>query len=321
MLLLVTLIAEVADNLRELKIDVADRARFLLAVGETVLIVLFVAFEGADITLRNISFRSSQHQLGAARRTYNELVRSSDSELISTRRATAMWVHGSVQGAVVRAQAAVAQTFANLPQLVARLSPTSGEGTRRELTELQDKLDETLLDLSASVREKAKELWPEHQELPLRPALEKVCGAGAELQVSPDLDWSDVDTSAGLRDLATIAQLRTTKRRLGVQSRYDIVRIVEEAIINARKHGSTKEHVTVTLADETIEITVVNNGSPLSTSYQAGLGQAVMNEIVARRSGTWSLRDSPEGVTFTASFSVEVTTLEQLARALMSNKA
>lgn len=287
-----------------------------LLLAETAGLVVMVVVIAIDLYLRLRDVQQKTVALKASIATNRSITRAADSEVMSVRRGVAMWVHGTVQSAVIAARTSSIAAFESFRSNSADSEKVDLGLARRSIDELESRLNEILSDLSGVVRERARELWPEHRELPLKPALDKIGGPTAVIHLTPALDWSDVNTDEIEPSREKVRELRETKKRLSVQSRYEVVRIVEEALNNGRKFGSTRESVVVNLDHHTISIEVANNGARLDPEYKPGLGLAVIAEIATRRNGTWSIRNLPQGVMTKARFEVDVAGLDEIASSL-----
>ena len=84
-----------------------------------------------------------------------------------------------------------------------------------------------------------------------------------------------------------------------IQQRYSIYRIVEEAVANAeKKPTTTKIAVDISIPEDQIIVTVVDDGSPKTETLIAGLGMHLIDTYTLLHGGTWALSNIKGGVQF-----------------------
>ena len=84
-----------------------------------------------------------------------------------------------------------------------------------------------------------------------------------------------------------------------IQQRYSIYRIIEEAVANAEKKPSTtKIAVDISIPEDQIIVTVVDDGSPKTENLIAGLGMHLIDTYTLLHGGTWALSNIKDGVQF-----------------------
>lgn len=84
-----------------------------------------------------------------------------------------------------------------------------------------------------------------------------------------------------------------------IQQRYSIYRIIEEAVANAEKKPSTtKISVDISIPQDLIIITVVDDGASKSEDFVAGLGTRLIDTYTMLHGGTWALSNVAHGVQF-----------------------
>ena len=84
-----------------------------------------------------------------------------------------------------------------------------------------------------------------------------------------------------------------------IQQRYSIYRIIEEALANAEKKPSTtKIAVDISIPQDQIIVTVIDDGSPKSETLIAGLGMHLIDTYTSLHGGTWELSNISNGVQF-----------------------
>jgi signal transduction histidine kinase len=90
-----------------------------------------------------------------------------------------------------------------------------------------------------------------------------------------------------------------------IQQRYAIYRIVEEAVANAEKKPSTtKINVDISIPEDQIIISVIDDGSPVGESVEAGLGTRLIDTYSLLHKGSWHLKNISKGVEFRCVFPV-----------------
>ena len=90
-----------------------------------------------------------------------------------------------------------------------------------------------------------------------------------------------------------------------IKQRYAIYRIVEEAVSNAEKKASATEiTVDISIPDEHIIITVIDNGESVSDLPAPGLGMRLIDSFTLLHGGSWNISNIPEGVQFQCIFPV-----------------
>lgn len=103
--------------------------------------------------------------------------------------------------------------------------------------------------------------------------------------------------AAGFREhtgTAVTLSLPGTERPLRFEARQAILRVVQESMTNALKHGkATRLHVELRLSESTLRLFVRNNGRPIDTLHY-GFGLTAMQHRVERLGGSLSV-SSEEG--------------------------
>jgi signal transduction histidine kinase len=90
-----------------------------------------------------------------------------------------------------------------------------------------------------------------------------------------------------------------------IQQRYAIYRIVEEAVANAEKKPSTtKINVDISIPEDQIIISVIDDGSPVGKSVEVGLGTRLIDTYSLLHKGSWQLKNISKGVEFRCVFPV-----------------
>lgn len=303
--------------LREIRAGVDTEFGSVEAVFYLVLAVLLGVFATTDVVMM---YRRNTRLAKNLRKSVSkqlEVVSKADAELLTNRREIAMWVHGAAQSTVIKARTALATSCDNMMQKLNNDDPDALLRIAPEFNRTKEAMDGILTELLNSFRTRARELWPEHRELPLFPALQKILGTDAQLTVSPELRWTpDTRSTDRLDQPTSVQEIGTSKLLLAIDSRYEIVRVVEEAVNNARKYGATRIDASILLVGNRIHVDIKNNGAPLDGAVRPSLGLAIIEEIVHRRNGTFTLRNLDDYVVFTAEFEVEFVNLATVIRRL-----
>ncbi len=176
-----------------------------------------------------------------------------------TRREISIWLHGDVQRQLMN---------------LARILRDHGDiDLASEVTKLNDE----------TVRAMAHRLHPQQLDISLELALSDLCYGQAELQLSDNLHLQTFIKS-------TFVVLRT-------ELRVAIYRIVEEGISNALKKPSTQKiFVLVSAEENSIDISVQDDGDKLTDSWKKSLGFSLIEIFVDQFGGSWSISNNKDGV-------------------------
>ena len=168
-------------------------------------------------------------------------VRALEVEEIRVRRQVAEGLHGTVQQRLLLVDA----RLAGVQEQVADLAPQAAQ-------DLAWAREELALSRERDVRQMSRLLYPERLEMGLVPAVRALLGRlpaaiATRLRVDDALREVDDPSAAGIT----------------VADRLLAVRVVEEAVSNALKHGAPGlVEVHLDLADDVLRIVVVNDGDP-----------------------------------------------------------
>jgi signal transduction histidine kinase len=186
-----------------------------------------------------------------------------------TRREISIWLHGDVQRQLMN---------------LARILRDHGDiDLASEVTKLNDE----------TVRAMAHRLHPQQLDISLELALSDLCYGQAELQLSDNLHLQTFIKS-------TFVVLRT-------ELRVAIYRIVEEGISNALKKPSTQKiFVLVSAEENSIDISVQDDGDKLTDSWKKSLGFSLISSYVDQFGGSWSLSNNKDGVILRATLHAEL---------------
>lgn len=176
-----------------------------------------------------------------------------------TRREISIWLHGDVQRQLMN---------------LARILRDHGDiDLASEVTKLNDE----------TVRAMAHRLHPQQLDISLELALSDLCYGQAELQLSDNLHLQTFIKSK-------FVVLRT-------ELRVAIYRIVEEGISNALKKPSTQKiFVSVSAEENSIDISVQDDGDKLTDSWKKSLGFSLIEIFVDQFGGSWSISNNKDGV-------------------------
>lgn len=186
-----------------------------------------------------------------------------------TRREISIWLHGDVQRQLMN---------------LARILRDHGDiDLASEITKLNDE----------TVRAMAHRLHPQQLDISLELALSDLCYGQAELQLSDNLHLQTFIKS-------TFVVLRT-------ELRVAIYRIVEEGISNALKKPSTQKiFVLVSAEENSIDISVQDDGDKLTDSWKKSLGFSLISSYVDQFGGSWSISNNKDGVILRATLHEEL---------------
>lgn len=213
------------------------------ALGAEVLTGTLIALISTAVGMASmVSLRRSRAATRAAEReavSVEMAVRALEDEEIRVRRAVAEGLHGTLQQRLVlvdaRLDAVQAATEGTLPAATADV-----RWVRSQLAEARD------LD----VRRMSRLLYPDRLELGVVPAVRALLGRlpatiATNLQVGEELRHVDDPTRGGLT----------------IPERLLVVRVVEEAVTNALKHGPpSRVDVRMDVAGGVLEVVVANDG-------------------------------------------------------------
>lgn len=244
---------------------------------------------------------SREHQL-------LDLVGSMD---VSLRQELGEWLHGPAQGGLLNVARQTKERMDRLGDQVLRdmsqypgLAPVRDrtvESIARaaaEITELFDRFNETTL------RSKSHQLFPPLLTVNMQIALEQLLDGRGTLHLAmplravgagerqPSLPAADEDRTFA----DAISALLEHRIFLAPEMRYAVYRIVEEALTNAEKKRATGIDVHIDVVADGLRVRVIDQGSPLPDAHVPGLGSKVIDTIVHKVGGSWSLSNTDRGV-------------------------
>lgn len=217
----------------------------------------------AEITESRLRVQAEKAQAALVETERHRLLLLDSEE--HTRREVASFLHNQVQAGLVVAAMQLKQTSLQ----------TQGQ-LKAQLNSVVAALEEIR---AFDVRDAGRQLSPDFEILTLDSALEQLMQSyqksmASDVVVEPESNNFPADMSLG------------------------IYRICEQAVLNAAIHGnSTGCFIRVDrTSDESLLVTVENNGSPVSTSGKNwGTGLAVVDAWVHKYNGTWSIKNTREG--------------------------
>ncbi|MEY4025938.1 MAG: hypothetical protein RL438_1451 [Actinomycetota bacterium] len=213
-----------------------------------------------------------------------------------TREEVGAWLHGKLQ-----------------PQLT-RLAR---DIRTREITDL-DLISQQIDEISEEyVRKYSHDLYPPGLAISLEVALETLLDGRAELVLDERLtNAADVGFPIWSREQsgsALPANQRKLRLHLGAEIAYATYRIIEEAVANAeKKSDTTRIGVEVRVDDNTVRISIRDNGSPVGEKVKAGLGLSVIESFMQKFDGTMSISNISDGVELLVSIPYQVQTVSEL---------
>lgn len=187
------------------------------------------------------------------------------------------WIHGTLQ-----------------PKLV-KLAKDVRNSKSEELEQIAQRIDEIN---EHEVRDYAHKLFPPALLVSLEVGLESLLENRAELVLdvrftnAADLRYSILNQGSEVSLSENSARL-SVGRNLG----YAIYRMIEEAVANSeKKFGTTEISVHVGLENDLLVISVRDNGEPLASKFEFGLGLSVIEAFSQKYEGTMSLHNVTGGV-------------------------
>jgi signal transduction histidine kinase len=223
----------------------------------------------SSVQILNRQLKSEENIRGEINNKYLhslKVIRELDTK---TRREISIWLHGDVQRQLMN---------------LARILRDHGDiDLASEVTKLNDE----------TVRTMAHRLHPQQLDISLELALSDLCYGQAELQLSDNLHLQTFIKS-------TFVVLRT-------ELRVAIYRIVEEGISNALKKPSTQKiFVLVSAEENSIDISVQDDGDKLTDSWKKSLGFSLISSYVDQFGGSWSISNNKDGVILRATLHEEL---------------
>lgn len=267
-----------------------------LVVKGDVLSVIFLLIVVALFVL-TMSLRA--REILARRKVSNELVTISAYNLqlleqlseidTQTRRELGAWLHSVVQPKLL---SIARKAWADKSEIGTMLA-----------TELDDLNDNV-------VRRYSHQLFPVQLEIALVLALADMLEGRAEFNFDTRMlplmgEVGEVGSVPKISPEAMHSLIPKSQVFFPIQQRYAIYRIVEEAVANAEKKPSTtKINVDISIPEDLIIISVIDDGSPVGESVEAGLGTRLIDTYSLLHKGSWHLKNISKGVEFRCVFPV-----------------
>jgi len=275
-------------------IAIFEMVRLVLRGDVLSVVLLFIVFALFVLTM---SLRA--REILARRKASSELVTISAYNLqlleqlseidTQTRRELGAWLHSVVQPKML---SIARKAWADKSEI--------GTTLATELDELNDKV----------VRRYSHQLFPVQLEIALVLALGDMLEGRAEFNFDTRMlplmgETGEVGpvpkfSPEGMKSLIPKSQVF-----FPIQQRYAIYRIVEEAVANAEKKPlTTKINVDISIPEDLIIISVIDDGSPVGESVEAGLGTRLIDTYALLHKGSWHLKNISKGVEFRCVFPV-----------------
>jgi glucose-6-phosphate-specific signal transduction histidine kinase len=278
----------------------------LLCIGAPFLVVDVVRVARASACL--------SHEVKKLSTNRDRLLGSVKSLDASIRQEVAQWLHGTVQGDLLKlirrqksrdAQIAatiksLAEDFPGLRKEILALGKTVEQAAQQRVNDIQQFSDEV-------VRAKSHSYYPPLLATSLQFALEDLLRDRATLQLDNALTAVPVKSAdtpsraAPKPSVAVVLRKQLSERRfLGPDTRYRVYRVVEEAVSNALKKNAEEISVWVEVINDVVVIRVFDNGSPVPSNYEMNFGLVIIDSLSTESGGRWSLTNSDGGVVLEA---------------------
>ena len=275
-------------------IAIFEMVRLVLRGDVLSVVLLFIVFALFVLTM---SLRA--REILARRKASSELVTISAYNLqlleqlseidTQTRREIGAWLHSVVQPKML---SIARKAWADKSEI--------GTTLATELDELNDNV----------VRRYSHQLFPVQLEIALVLALGDMLEGRAESKFDKrmfplmgEIGEVSLVPKIGPEDLKSL--IPKSQVFFPIQQRYAIYRIVEEAVANAEKKPSTtKINVDISIPEDEIIISVIDDGSPLGETVELGLGARLIDTYALLHKGSWQLKNISKGVEFRCVFPV-----------------
>ena len=226
--------------------------------------------------------------------TYNSQLLMQLGELdLQTRQELGSWLHSTVQPKLLK---------------IARDAWAVNSVDTRAIAEEIDVLNEEV------VRGYSHQLFPVQLQIALALALADLLHERAEF-CCDDRMVPEMDAASDRKTLPPIEAgpigLKTDQVFFPIKQRFAIYRIIEEAVANAEKKPSTtKIRVNISIPEDKIIITVIDNGDRIANTVEPGLGSRLIDTYALLHNGIWQLSNIPKGVEFRCVFPVATEFIE-----------
>ena len=192
----------------------------------------------------------------------------------------------------------------------------SQEQTRKEIADfLHDRLQSDLVVLGIQINRATESMPVESREV-LKAFVEEIERIRqidvreASRALAPELDGPGIapalnDLSRQYLSVFDVKVQVAQRDKITEQQRLAIYRIVEQALLNAAKHGSpTNIEIIVNIQNDLIEIWVTNDGRELARQLVAGAGFAIIDAWVSQYRGQWTVKKVDKNTTLWAEFPI-----------------
>jgi signal transduction histidine kinase len=192
----------------------------------------------------------------------------------------------------------------------------SQEQTRKEIADfLHDRLQSDLVVLGIQINRATESMPVESREVAKAfveeiERIRQIDVREASRALAPELDGPGIapalnDLSRQYLSVFDVKVQVDQKDKIAKQQRLAIYRIVEQALLNAAKHGSPRNiEIVVKIEDGIIRIWVTNDGRELAQQLVAGAGFAIIDTWVSQYRGQWTVKKVDTNTTLWAEFPI-----------------
>lgn len=246
-----------------------------LVVGIAIACIFVVG--AIDLSKRNIHFENLKDkslEIESKFANSQDLLFRIDNE---TRQEVGAWLHGTLQPQLTR--------------LARDLRMAKGD-ENDSFAERVDELSEKY------VRTYSHELYPPSLIVSLEVGLETLLDGRAELVLDRRLsNESTIGFSFSSPESGIDESDKPLRLILGRERSYAVYRIIEEAVANAeKKSNSLRIVVEVHIERANIRLSVHDNGAPIPENANPGLGHSIIDALVQKFKGSWSIVNVDDGV-------------------------
>jgi signal transduction histidine kinase len=286
----------------------------LVPIVMLILLCVGVPFLVVDVVRTARASARLAHEVKKLSTNRDRLLGSVKSLDASIRQEVAQWLHGTVQGDLLKlirrkksrdtqiaaAIKSLAEDFPGLRKEILALGKTMEQAAQQSVNDIQQFSDEV-------VRAKSHSYYPPLLATSLQFALEDLLRDRATLQLDSALaavpvKSADTPSRAAPKPSAEVILLSqlSERRFLGPDTRYRVYRVVEEAVSNALKKNAEEISVWVGVMNDVVVIRVFDNGAPVPSNYEMSFGLIIIDSLSTESGGRWSLTNSDGGVVLEA---------------------
>lgn len=257
--------------------EYGDTVTMLRSSAVAGFVAIFVVIAAFTVTLLNRQAREAERAQRHAMIRAAEALSELQQEELRVRRDVADMLHGTMQQRLVVLRSTIDSALEDLAEApTADATARAQDRLRTVRRELDEMRENELRALSAS-------LYPEGLDRGLVPAL-RALTARVPASIAVRFDVDDVPTPD----------------TLGQEERLLLVRVAEEGVSNALRHGDAHEiEVRLTCADDGFVVEVRNRGVPPEPGIELS-GLARLRSRLQDRGGSLELRSEAEGATLRA---------------------